>query len=165
MRITAKMEGAVNAQMNEEMYSEYIYLAMSGYFESQNLKGFAHWMRKQAGEEREHAMRFYNFLFDRDGTAVFSAMKKPQATWSSPLAAFEAAYKHEQYITAKINDLCMLAEKEGDLATKTMLNWFIDEQVEEEAAAKEIVDKLKMVGKSANGLMMLDQALSKRGSD
>ena len=162
MKISKKMEAAVNAQMNEEMFSEYLYLSMSSYFESANLKGFAHWMRKQAGEERTHAMKFYNFLFDRDGTAAFEAMKKPQAVWSSPLSAFEAAYKHEQYITDCIDKLHDAAAKENDKATQEMLHWFIKEQVEEEASALEIVNKLKMVGKSVNGLMMLDQALGKR---
>ncbi len=162
MKISTKMEAAVNAQMNEELFSEYLYLAMSSYFESQGLKGFAHWMRKQAGEERVHAMKFYNFLFDRDGSAVFDAMKKPQAAWTSPLAAFEAAYKHEMYITACIEKLYDLAEKNNDKPTQVMLNWFIDEQVEEEASALEIVGKLKMLGKSVNGLMMLDHELSKR---
>lgn len=162
MKISNKMEDSVNVQMNEELYSEYIYLAMAAYFESQNLKGFAHWMKKQAGEEREHAMKFHDFLFDRDGTAVYGAMKKPPTKWTSPLAAFEAAYKHEQYITDCIHKLHDLALKNGDKATMSMLKWFIDEQVEEEASAKEVVDKLKMVGKSVNGLMMLDQALSKR---
>ncbi len=162
MKISKKMEGAVNRQMNEELFSEYLYLSMSAYFESQNLKGFAHWMRKQADEEREHAMKFHDFLFDREGAAVFDSMKKPEARWSSPLAAFQAAYKHEQYITDCINRLHDAAMKENDKATMSMLKWFIDEQVEEEASAKEIVDKLKMIGKSANGLMMLDQSLGKR---
>jgi len=163
MKISAKMEKAVNRQMNEELFSEYLYLSMSAYFESQNLKGFAHWMRKQADEEREHAMKFYNYLFDRDGAAVLDALKKPQAKWSSPLAAFEAAYKHEQYITDCINKLHDLAMADNDKATMALLKWFIDEQVEEEATAKEIVDKLKMIGKSSNGLLMLDQSLAKRG--
>ncbi len=162
MNISKKMESAVNVQMNEELYSEYIYLAMASYFESQNLKGFAHWMKKQAEEEREHAMKFHDFLFDRDGTATLEALKKPPAKWASPLAAFQEAYKHEQYITGCINKLYDLAEKEKDHATKVMLHWFIDEQVEEEASALEIVEKLKLIGNSVNGLMMLDQALSKR---
>ncbi len=162
MKISKKMESAVNAQMNEELFSEYLYLSMSAYFEGENLKGFAHWMREQAGEEREHAMKFYGFLFDREGAAVFGSMKKPQTRWTSPLAAFEAAYKHEQYITDCIHKLHEAAMKEGDKATMSMLKWFIDEQVEEEASAKEIADKLKMIGKSVNGLMMLDKKLGKR---
>ncbi|MBN1896695.1 MAG: ferritin [Candidatus Aenigmarchaeota archaeon] len=162
MEITKNMENAVNVHMNEELASEYLYLAMSAYFEGENLKGFANWMKKQANEERAHAMRFYSYLFDRSGAAIFDAMKKPAVKWSSPLAAFEAAYKHEKYITGCINKLHDTAMKAGDKATMSMLKWFIDEQVEEEASAKEIVDKLKMVGKSVNGLMMLDQALGKR---
>ncbi|UCD02663.1 MAG: ferritin [Candidatus Aenigmatarchaeota archaeon] len=162
MKISKKMEDTNNRQMNEELFSEYLYLSMSAYFEAQNLKGFAHWMRKQADEEREHAMRFYNYLFDRDGTAVFEAMKKPDAKWASPLAAFQAAYKHEQYITDRIHKLHDLAMREGDKATMSMLKWFIDEQVEEEASALEIVQKLKAIGKSVNGLMYLNKALAKR---
>ncbi len=162
MKISKKMEDAVNAQMNEEMFSEYIYLSMSAYFESRNLKGFAHWMRKQAGEERVHAMKFYGYLFDRAGVAVFDAMKKPEAKWASPLAAFEAAYNHEKYITGCLEKLHDLAGKENDKATQVLLHWYIDEQVEEEASALEIVEKLRMIGSSVNGLMMLDQALGKR---
>lgn len=162
MKIAKKMEDAVNAQMNEEMFSEYLYLAMAAYFASQDLEGFAHWMKRQAAEERSHAMKFHGFLFDRDGAAAFSAMKKPQASWASPLAAFEAAYAHEQYITDCIHRLHGLAEKEGDKATQAMLHWFVNEQVEEEASTLEVVNKLRMAGKSAEGLLMLDRELGKR---
>jgi ferritin len=162
MKIEKIMEDAVNAQMNEELFSEYLYMSMSGYFEGRNLKGFAHWMKKQAGEERTHAMKFYSYLFDRAGVADFAAMKKPQASWPTPLAAFEAAYAHEQYITAKIHALHDVAEKQNDKATAAMLQWFIKEQVEEEATALGIVEKLRMVGKSENGLLMLDHTMGKR---
>jgi ferritin len=162
MKIEKRMEDAVNAQMNEELFSEYLYLSMSGYFEGKNLKGFAHWMRKQANEERAHAMKFYSYLFERVGSVSLDAMKKPQAVWASPLAAFQAAYAHELYITAKIHALYDIAVKENDKATQNMLQWFIREQVEEEASALEIVEKLKMVGKSDSGLLMLDHTLGKR---
>lgn len=162
MKIEKIMEEAVNAQMNEELFSEYLYLSMSAYFEGSNLKGFAHWMRKQAAEERAHAMKFYAYVFDRAGAAEFAAMKKPQMAWESPLAAFEAAYAHEQHITGKIHALHDMAEKQNDKATANMLQWFINEQVEEEASALEIVEKLKIAGKSGNGLLMLDHTLGKR---
>ena len=160
--INKKIETAINEQINEELYSAYLYLSMSGYFDSEDLPGFAQWMYAQYQEEVEHAMRFYRYLQDRGGRVHLHAIKEPQHAWDSPLEAFEAALEHEKYITGCINDLVDLAESEHDRATFNMLQWYVDEQVEEEASVEEIVAKLEMVGDSGNGLLMLDRELGQR---
>ena len=165
MKIGQKMQDAINKQINAELYSGYMYLSMSAYFEAENLPGFAHWMRQQAGEEYEHAMKFYKYTFERGGDVTLEAIDKPQTKWESPLDAFETAHKHEVKVTSLINALVDIACQENDKATESFLQWYIDEQVEEEASADEIVQQLKMIGKSGNGLIMLDRALAKRGKD
>lgn len=157
------IEKALNNQINAELQSAYLYLSMSAYFESINLKGFANWMRIQAQEEVGHAMRFFKFIFDRNGRVTLHSIDKPEGTWKSPLDAFENVYSHEQKVTGLINGLVDLAKKENDHATQNFLQWFVGEQVEEEASALEIVEKLKLIKDSANGLLMLDMELSKRG--
>ena len=157
-----KMEAALNAQVNEELFSSYIYLSMSAYLESVSLKGHANWMRMQAKEELVHAMKFYDYIIERGGKVVLDTIKAPQTKWKSSLDAFEDAYKHEQYITNKINKLVDLANSQKDHATSSMLKWFVDEQVEEEASADEIVQKLKLAKNSPNAVFMLDQELGKR---
>jgi len=163
--IGAKMEAAINKQINAELYSGYLYLSMAAYFESQNLKGMAHWMEVQAGEEQGHAMRFYNFLNERGGRVKLQAIEQPKTDWKSPLAAFEEAYAHEQKVTAMIESLVDLASSEQDKAAFAMLQWFVSEQVEEEASTSEIAQKLKMVKESGHGVFMIDQALGRRESD
>ncbi|MBN2430277.1 MAG: ferritin [Acidobacteria bacterium] len=160
-----KMEKALNKQINEELFSSYLYLAMSAWFESRNLPGFAQWMKVQAGEENEHAMKIFNFIFERRGDVELEAIEKPQAAWKSPLDAFEAAFKHEQHISGCINDLMDLAISEKDHATQAFLQWFVNEQVEEEASADAIVQQLRMIGESKNALFMLDRALGQRQAD
>ena len=162
MEIGKKMQDAVNKQINRELYSGYMYLSMAAYFESENLKGFAHWMRKQAGEEKKHAMKFFEFVTERAGRVSLEAIEKPPHSWKSPLGAFEDALVHEQKVTQMIYGLADLAESEKDRASGSMLKWFIDEQVEEENSANEIVQKLKMIGNSGSGLVMLDKELGKR---
>lgn len=162
MKITVKMQDALNGQLNAELYSAYLYLSMSAYFDSINLKGFAHWMRKQAKEEEEHAMKFYTHISDRDGTITLKAIDKPPLKWKSPLDAFRAAYKHEQKVTGMIHNLVSMSNSQKDHATASFLQWFVDEQVEEEASAKEVVDRLKLAGSSKSGLMVLDGELAKR---
>jgi ferritin len=157
-----KIQDAINKQINEELYSAYIYLSMSGYFENEDLPGFAQWMYAQYQEEIEHAMRFYRYLHDRGGRLHLQAIKEPPKEWDSPLDAFKTALEHEQYITGCIDDLVDLAESEQDRATFNMLQWYVDEQVEEEASAGEIVAKLERVGDSGNGLLMLDRELGQR---
>ncbi|MGQ9615601.1 MAG: ferritin [Spirochaetota bacterium] len=157
------VEKALNNQINAELQSAYLYLSMSAYFESINLKGFANWMRIQAQEEAGHAMRFFKFIFDRNGRVTLYSIDEPKGTWKSPLDAFENVYSHEQKVTGLINGLVDLAKKENDHATENFLQWFVGEQVEEEASALEIVEKLRFIKDSANGLLRLDSELAKRG--
>ncbi len=163
--IDKQIEDAINKQINEEMFSAYLYLSMSAYFEDEGLKGFANWMYVQYQEEVEHAMKFYNYLLDRGGRIKLYTINEPQQSWNSPLEAFEATLQHEKHITQCINDLVDLAEQKKDRATFNLLQWFIDEQVEEEANDEEIISQLKMVGDSGHGLIMLDRELSKRNSN
>jgi ferritin len=160
--ISKKIQDALNGQVNAELYSAYLYLAMNAYFQSVNLMGFANWMRVQTKEEQAHAMKIYDFICDRGGRVELEAIAKPPSEWRSPLAVFEAAYKHEQKVTGLINDLVELAAKEKDHATKIFLQWFVTEQVEEEKNASEIVAKLKALKDSAGSMYMLDKELGKR---
>jgi ferritin len=156
------MQKAVNNQINAEMYSSYLYLSMEAYFQSINLGGFAAWMRAQVQEELMHAMKFYNFVHERGGQVTLEAIAKPDATWTSPLVAFEAIFKHEQHVTSLINDLVDLAISEKDHATNIFLQWFVTEQVEEEASVGAVVEKLRMVQDNPSGLFMMDAELGKR---
>jgi len=160
--MTGKMEKALNEQINEELYSSYLYLAMSAWFESQNLPGFASWMKVQAGEENGHAMKFFGFIHERRGRVVLQAIQEPAQEWKSPLAAFEAALEHEQHITACIDKLMNLALAEKDHATAGLLQWFVKEQVEEESSADRIVQMLKMAAGAPGALFMLDHHLGER---
>jgi len=162
--LNEKLLKAFNDQINAELYSSYFYLSISGYYESKNLKGFASWMRVQAQEELSHAMKFHAFIFDRGGCVTLAAVDAPPKEFASPLAAFEEVLKHEQKVTRLIYDLVDLATAEKDHAANSFLKWFVDEQVEEEATATEIVEKLKMVGDNKNGLFMMDQVLGRRAS-
>jgi ferritin len=163
--IGKKMQDALNKQINEEMFSSYLYLAMSADFQAKNLAGAGSWMKAQADEETSHAMKFFHFILERGGEVELLPIAKPRKNWKSPLEAFEEAEKHEQHITRCIHDLVDLAVAEKDYATQNLLQWFVNEQVEEEAAAGEIVAKLKMVAESKNGLYMMDRELGARGKD
>ncbi len=165
MKIKDKVAKALNAQIREELASGYIYLAMAAYFEDADLPGFAQWMKIQAGEEYGHAMKFFAFINEREGTVELEDIKAPAKPWESPLAAFEAAYDHEKYISDKIDGLVKLAEDENDRPTASFLKWFIDEQVEEEASTIAVVKKLKQVGKSPQGLYLLDKELGSRSPE
>jgi len=160
--LSKKIENAINKQINAELWSAYLYLSMSAYFESINLGGFANWMRVQAQEEVGHAMRFYKQVVERRGRVTVSAITAPSINWKSPLNAFEDAFKHEQKVTGMIDNLATMAVAEKDYATANMLQWFIDEQVEEELSTDTIVQKLKMIGTNTGGLYMLNQELSQR---
>jgi ferritin len=160
--LNEKIEKAFNKQINAELYSGYLYLSMSACFESLGLKGFANWMRVQAQEEQAHAMKFFAFVNDRGGQVLLDAIEKPPAEWTSPLAAFEAVYEHECKVSGLINDLVNLATGERDHASQAFLQWFVTEQVEEEASAAEIVDQLKMIGESGGALLMMDHKLGER---
>jgi len=160
--ISKKMENAINRQINWELYSSYLYLSMSAYFDSTNLKGCSSWMRIQAMEEQAHTKKFYDFLTARGGRVVLSAIKSPPAEWKSPLAVFENVLEHEQNVTALINSLVDLSVKLKDHATNSFLQWFVNEQVEEEASADEVVQSLKLNKNNPGGLYMLDKELAQR---
>lgn len=160
--LSSKMQDVLNRQINAEMYSSYLYLSMSAYFEANSLKGMAHWMRIQAQEEEIHAMKLYDFVNNRDGRVVLAEIAAPKTEWVDPIEAFEDAYKHELKITGLINDLMNTAVAEKDHAAHDYLEWFANEQVQEESDAKLIVDQLKMVGGQGLGLFMIDQQLGQR---
>ena len=157
-----KIEEGFNEQINWELYSGYLYLSMSAYFQSINLNGFANWMYVQALEEGTHAMKFFNFISERSGRVEIRAIKAPQKEWESPLAAFEDAYEHECLVSSRINDLVNLSLEEKDHASNNFLQWFVGEQVEEEASADEVVQKLKLIGGDGGGLFLVDQELGQR---
>lgn len=161
--IKDKMLKAINKQINEEYASAYIYLSMSAFFESVNLQGFAHWMRVQVREETAHGDKFFKHIVERGGRVALKAIPEPAFEWKSPLDAFQAALKHEQHITACIHKLMDLAHAEKDYAAIGLLQWFVDEQVEEEAHAEEIVQKLTMMGDAKHAIYMLDRELGARG--
>jgi len=160
--LNKKVEESINKQIAAELYSAYLYLAMAAYFETENLNGMGQWMKAQAFEEMYHAMKFYDYVNERGGKVVFLGIDKPPAEWDSPLAAFTAAYDHEVKVTGMINDLVDIARSENDKATESFLNWYVDEQVEEEANADEIVNKLKLMAGAPGGLFMLDEKLGQR---
>ena len=156
------VQDAINEQINKELYSAYLYLAMAAYFEANNLPGFAHWMQKQYGEETGHALKFYRYVNERGGRVFLKAIDEPQAEFGSPLKAFEQTLEHERFVTSSIHKLYELALEEKDYATQSLLKWYIDEQVEEEANASYIVETLKQLGEKGNGLIMLDRQLAQR---
>ncbi len=160
--LSEKMSKALNKQINAEMYSAYLYLSMAAYFESVSLSGFAKWMEMQTMEEMSHAKKMYDFVNERGGRVILETIEQPKTEWSSPLEAFEDAYKHEQYVTSLINSLVDLALEEKDHATNNFLQWFVAEQVEEEASADAIVQKLKLVGGKGNAIFMMDRELGQR---
>lgn len=160
--ISKKMVEAFNHQINAEIFSSYLYLSMSAYFEDLGLPGFTNWMKVQAQEEMVHAMKFFNELAERDGRVVLAAIDQPETEWESPLAVAESVYAHEQKVTALINQLVTLAREESDYAAETFLHWFVTEQVEEESSAKAIVDQLKLIQGQPQGLFMIDRELGSR---
>jgi len=160
--ISKKLETALNKQINEEMFSAYLYLSMSAYFHTLNLGGFASWMKVQAQEEMSHAMKFFHFLDEMEGRISLLAVQEPEKEWKSPLAAFTAAHKHEQHISGCINDLYRLAGAENCYPMQIMLQWFIKEQMEEEVTAAKIVHELTQVKDSAQGLWMINRELGAR---
>lgn len=160
--ISDKMQKELNKQINEELFSSYIYLAMSAYFEAQNWSGFASWMAKQSMEEYGHAMKIYKYLIEVESRVILENIEKPKSEWGSPLEAFEDAHKHELHITNRINELTNLAISEKDHATGIFLQWFVKEQVEEVTSVSQIINKLKMVGDNKGALYMLDKELGSR---
>ena len=159
------MQDAMNEQINKEFFSSYLYLSMAAYFEDRNLTGFARWLRLQADEEREHAMKFYNFILDAGGRVQLTAIDAPATEWNSNLEVAEHVAEHEGKVTASIHALYELALKEKDYPAQVMLQWFISEQVEEEKNAAELVAKLRMIEERGTAVLMLDHRLSKRGGE
>jgi ferritin len=160
--IPDKITKAFNEQIMHEYLSAYLYLSMAAWLETEGLEGMGRWMRVQALEEMLHAMKFFDHILERGGEPELLAIEKPQAKWDSPLAAFENALAHEQFISGKINDLMTLSLAENDHASKTMLTWFVDEQVEEEDNASKNVYNIRMVGDGGQGLLMVDREMGAR---
>ena len=160
--ISKKMEKALNGQLNAELYSAYLYLSMAAYFESADLAGFANWMRVQDAEERLHAMKFYDYIIERGGRVTLGPIEAPPSNWDSPLAVFEATLTHEQKVTGMINDLMDLAREEKDNASKIFLQWFVNEQVEEEDNVGKVLGQLKLIKDSPQALFMMDREMGQR---
>jgi len=160
--LSKKMGAALNEQLNKELYSAYLYMSMSAHSTHIGLKGFANWFMVQYQEEMMHAMKFYNYINDQGEQVKLTAIDAPPTEFDSPLYMFEKTLKHEQFVTKRINDLVDLAIKEKDHATNIFLQWFITEQIEEEANDNDVIAKLKLVGKKGDALLMLDKDLSAR---
>nr|5V5K_A Chain A, Ferritin [Archaeoglobus fulgidus]5V5K_B Chain B, Ferritin [Archaeoglobus fulgidus]5V5K_C Chain C, Ferritin [Archaeoglobus fulgidus]5V5K_D Chain D, Ferritin [Archaeoglobus fulgidus]5V5K_E Chain E, Ferritin [Archaeoglobus fulgidus]5V5K_F Chain F, Ferritin [Archaeoglobus fulgidus]5V5K_G Chain G, Ferritin [Archaeoglobus fulgidus]5V5K_H Chain H, Ferritin [Archaeoglobus fulgidus] len=160
--ISEKMVEALNRQINAEIYSAYLYLSMASYFDSIGLKGFSNWMRVQWQEELMHAMKMFDFVSRRGGRVKLYAVEEPPSEWDSPLAAFEHVYEHEVNVTKRIHELVEMAMQEKDFATYNFLQWYVAEQVEEEASALDIVEKLRLIGEDKRALLFLDKELSLR---
>ncbi len=160
--LSPTLQAAMNDQITNEMFASNQYLAMSAYFEDLSLPGFAQWMRMQAEEEREHAMKFYDFIHDRAGQVRLQGIDPPLVEFASPLDVFEKALEHEQRVSGQINAIYALAVRENDFASQAFLNWFVTEQVEEEKNAQQLVGTLRMVGDRGDALVMLDRELGAR---
>lgn len=160
--IDPKMEKALNDQIVAELYSAYLYLSMAAYLDGEGLGGFAKWMRAQFQEEQSHAMKMFDYVGERGGRVILSAIDAPPTEWESPLDVFEATLAHEQKVTGLINRLVDLALELSDHATDNLLRWFVSEQVEEEDTADSIRQQLKLIGDNGQGLLMLDRELGAR---
>jgi ferritin len=156
------MREALNEQINKEIYSAYLYLSISAYSTFVGMKGFANWFMVQYQEEMAHAMKIYDYINDQGGQVKLLAVEEPPTEFGSPLEMFEKTLEHEKFVTKRINDLVDLAIKEKDHASNIFLQWFVTEQIEEEANDNEIISKLKLVGKDSNGLFMIDKELATR---
>jgi len=162
MNIRTSIESIISEQVNAEFFSAYLYLSIANYFHSINLPGFAHWMEKQASEELSHGMKLYHYVIERNGKILLTEIAQPTASWESPLHAIENAYAHEQKISERIGKIFEQAQSEKDHATAIEIQWFIKEQVEEESQTSAILEKIKMIGTSAQGLAIIDHELSMR---
>jgi len=160
--LSQKLQEALNQQINEEYYSSYLYTAMVAYMANLNLDGCAHWMRMQAEEEHQHAHKIFAYMVDRGGRVELKAVKAPPLEWDTPLDAFKAALEHEEFMTDSINKLADLAQSEKDHATNNLLQWYVTEQVEEEANVDDIDKKLEMIGGTGHGLFMINRELKSR---
>lgn len=157
--LSEKIQTALNEQINMELGAYYTYLSMAAYFESEGLSGFSSWMYTHSEEEMTHAMKIYDYIHSRLGRVTLKAVAAPRTEWNSPLEAFEDAMHHEQAVTASINRMVTLTREENDHATDSFLQWFVDEQVEEEELVDDAIQKLKLIGDNGTGLYMLDKEL------
>ncbi len=160
--INEKVENVLNSQINKEFYSAYLYLAMSAYFDEIGLYGFSNWTKVQAREEVDHGMILFDYIIERDGTVKLTQIEAPDKDFQNPVQVFEKILEHEKYVTESINCVASMSEDECDLATRHFINWYISEQVEEEANARDVITKLKMFGDEKSSLFHLDQELGKR---
>lgn len=160
--INEKMEKAFNDQINKELYSEYLYLSMKAYFERLNLKGFVNWFNVQVQEEHAHAMGMFDYVHERGGEVELEAIEKPETKWESPLACFEQVLEHEEFVTSRINALMDVADEVKDRASLSFLNWYLKEQVEEEASVGDVLATLRLIGDDKKALLMLDKDLAAR---
>lgn len=160
--LTPKIQDALNAQINAELWSAYLYLSMAMNFEAKGRSGIANWFKIQFQEEQAHAQVFINYVNQRDGRVVLKAIDAVPTEWDTPLDAFKDTLAHEQKVTALINSLYTLAEEEHDYATRDRLNWFVSEQVEEEDNCRTLIDKFSLIGDNGMGIYMLDQELGTR---
>jgi len=160
--LSKKMEGALNEQINKEMYSAYLYMSMSAHSTNVGLSGFANWFMVQYNEEMEHAMKIYDYVNDQGGKVKLKAIDEPLSTFKDAMDMFQKTLKHEQFITKSINELVDLAIKQKDHATQIFLHWFVTEQIEEEGNDNDIIAKLKLAGDKGNGLFMIDKELGAR---
>lgn len=160
--ISNKLEKELNNQLNEELYSAYLYLSMAAYLSQKNLNGFSNWMKIQFEEEQAHANKLFQYILDRGGNVELQKINKPKAEWNDIIDVFENILKHEEYITSRINDLVELATKEKDHATVVIMQWYVSEQVEEEATVNDMLDQLKLIEGKGSGLFMLDREAKQR---
>ena len=165
MELSRKLEDAINKHINAELYSAYLYLSMSAFCEGINMGGFAHWMRVQHQEETSHALKLFDFVNDRDGRVELQAIQQPPTEFQSLLDVMEGTLEHERKVTSMINRLYELAVEESDYPAQVLLQWFISEQVEEEKAAGDIVEQLKLVDDDGAGLLILDARLAERAAE
>ena len=160
--IKQRVADAINQQINAELYSAYLYLSMAAYFEGENLSGFANWMRVQFEEEQFHGLKLFNYLHERGGKVTLEAIEAPKTEWDGLTQVFEETLEHERHVTSLINNLMDIALEESDHATASFLRWYIDEQVEEEAAAESILTQLKFIGGQGNAILMMDREFATR---
>ena len=162
MTLNPKLAKLFNEQINNEMSSSYIYLAMAAWFEQTPYSGFASWMFNQSREESMHALKFYQYVVDRDASVVLQPIAKPKADYKSPVDVFEHSLKQEQKVTQQINELFEVAEQVKDHASKNLLLWFLNEQMEEEKTVRDMLDRLKLAGNDPASLLVLDGEAAKR---
>ena len=163
MKLSTKVEKALNDQINLEFNSAYAYLGMAAYFSGTPFTGFARWMHLQSKEEMEHARKFFDYVVDRGGKVILQGISEPPSSYKAPIEAFRASLRHEQKVSAAIEEIYELALSEKDYATLSFLKWFLDEQVEEEKNVSDMLARLELVGDNTSGLYQVDQYAGRRG--